>query len=305
MASSDLVLAGTRRDADTTPAADGGTHSLYTNEDGRLKVAAKPGAFPVTTQNITSNGQTVPVSTATASNITIHIKGGGTAGAGGNFTFEGSVDSTNGTDGTWFGIQAVRTNANTIETATGVIALAINTGNAYAWEASVNAYQWVRVRATAFTSGIYVVTVIRGSYATEPIPAAQITGTQPVSGSVTVSGTATTTPATGTAASVVTAATTNATVLKGSAGNLFELTVSNVTATACFLKLYSKATAPTVGTDIPLVTIPIAANTTVPINFGAQGKRFGAGIALAVTAAAAATDTGATVAGIQLSGTYV
>ncbi len=122
-------------------------------------------------QNVTANGTSVATDVSRASNVVVHIKGGGVAGAGGNFTFEASVDSTNGTDGTWFVVQMVRTNANTIETTTGVLALAINTGNAYAWETSVNAYTYFRVRSTAYTSGTYVVSIIRGAFATEPVPA--------------------------------------------------------------------------------------------------------------------------------------
>ena len=56
---------------------------------------------------------------------------------------------------------------------------------AYAWEASVNGLSFIRVRATAHTSGTATWKFQRGSYATEPIPAAQISGTQPVSGTVT------------------------------------------------------------------------------------------------------------------------
>lgn len=81
-------------------------------------------------------------------------------------------------NGTWFTIQAVRTNANTIETATGVLAAA----PAYGWELSVNALRWVRIRATAHTSGTMTWMLQPGSYATEPIPAIQ---THAVSGTVT------------------------------------------------------------------------------------------------------------------------
>ena len=107
---------------------------------------------------------------------------------GHNATFEFSNNSTNGTDGNWYGIQVVRTNANTVETATGVLAAT----PAYAWEASVNAYKWVRVRATAHTSGTAAYIIKQGTYATEPIPAIQVTGTQPVSGSLTTVTTVTT-----------------------------------------------------------------------------------------------------------------
>lgn len=185
-----------RNDADTITEADGDLALVQVNQEGRLKVAAKPAAYPTVSGNIIANGGTVVADVARASNLMVHVKGGGTAGAGGNFTFEGSLDSTNGTDGTWFGIQAVRTNANTIEGATGVLALAINTGLTYGWELSVNGLNFVRVRATAFTSGIYSWILQRAPYATEPVPAMQ---THPVTGSgnfaVTMAASATAAPA--------------------------------------------------------------------------------------------------------------
>lgn len=178
-----LPIFAVRKDDDGLPEAEGDFAALQMNEEGRLKVASKPAVYPVITQTVNGNNQNVIVDTSRASNATVHIKGGAVAGAGGNFTFQGSLDSTDGNDGTWFNIQAVRTDANTVATTTGVLALAINTGATYAWELSVNAYQWMRVRSTAFTSGQYIVTIIRGTYATEPIPAIQTHG---VSGNVAV-----------------------------------------------------------------------------------------------------------------------
>jgi hypothetical protein len=96
-----------------------------------------------------------------------------------NVTFEGSIEATGDTN--WFGVQAVRSNANTIETATGNL----SAQPAYGWELSVNALKRVRVRCTARTSGTQSWRFVQGTYATEPIPAAQVSATQPVSGSVT------------------------------------------------------------------------------------------------------------------------
>lgn len=104
---------------------------------------------------------------------------------------------------------------------------------------------------------------------------------------------------------VVSAASTNAASVKSSAASLFEITVSNPTATAIYVKLYNKASAPTVGTDVPVLTIPVAAGATVPMSFGSQGKRFATGIAIAATAAAVATDTAVAVAGVQINASYI
>jgi len=112
-------------------------------------------------------------------------------------------------------------------------------------------------------------------------------------------------PTTVSTLNVVTAATTNATSVKTSAGSLFEVTISNVTAATIYVKLFNKASAPTVGTDVPVVTIPVAAGATANLGFGQVGKRFATGIALAVTAASAATDTTVVTAGAQIHGSYI
>jgi hypothetical protein len=175
-----IALLALRFAADTpTTGNDGDYTNLKVDEEGRLKVASKPASYAAVTGNITANGQTVFVNCERFSNLMIHCTG---TFAGANITFEGSLNSTNGTDGNWFAVQAVRSNANTIELTTGVLAAA----PAYAWELSVNALKYFRVRATAFTSGTQVWTFVPGTYATEPIPAAQISGTQPISGSVTL-----------------------------------------------------------------------------------------------------------------------
>ena len=289
-----LLILGVRQDADTTPvSATGDYHQLLFDEIGRLKVGTQPGSFPLVTGAITASAQTVFCDVSRASNVMIAMVA--TSLVGHNSTFEGSLDSTNGTDGNWFAIQVIRSNANTIELTTGVLAAT----PVYAWEASVNGLSFIRVRATAHTSGTATWKFQRGSYATEPIPASQISGTQPVSGSVT------STPVTGTTYNVVTTAAALAAAIKASAGVLYEMTFSNPTATAAYAKLYNKTTAPAPASDVPVHTIPIAANSQVSIQYGSIGKRFATGIAIGVTGAIGATDTTATVAGIQINGTYI
>lgn len=92
---------------------------------------------------------------------------------------------------------------------------------------------------------------------------------------------------------IISAATTNATSIKSSAGNLFFLSASNTNASPRYLKLYNKASAPTVGTDVPVLVFLIPGNTAgagtnLGINIG--GLRFTTGIALALTTGAADTD---------------
>lgn len=113
------------------------------------------------------------------------------------------------------------------------------------------------------------------------------------------------TPNAGTGYALVSAATTNGASVKATAGNLFELSLFNVTAATVYLKLYNKASAPTVGTDVPIMTIPVAAGALYNAQFGRLGKRFSTGIAVALTANGIATDTTAVAAGAQLAATYV
>lgn len=293
------VVLAKRRDSDSTTVADGDLNTLNMDEEGRLKVASKPASYAATVGNITSATSTVFVNTERFSNLMIHCAG---TFAGVNCTFEGSLNSTNGTDGNWFAVQAIRSNANTIETTTGVLGAA----PAYAWELSVNALKFFRIRATAWTSGTQVWTLIPGTYATEPIPGAQVSGTQPVSGTVTATVTGgTVLPVTPTTLFTNSAATTNATLVKSTAGTLWSIAVSNTNAAARFLKLFNLTTAPTVGTSVPVFTVAIPSGGTVLVNGGANGIRFGTGISLSITGAAGDLDTTAIGAGdVKVATTY-
>jgi hypothetical protein len=302
-AAGQLIL-GKRRDSDSTSVADGDYNTLNMDEEGRLKVSSKPASYADVTGDITAvqatigtpvAGGTVTGDVSRASNVMAFCVG---AFAGVNVTFEGSLEATGDTN--WFGIQAVRTNANTIETATGVLAAQ----PVYGWEMSVNALARVRVRCTARTSGTQSWRFKLGTYATEPIPAAQVSATQPVSGTVTATVTA------GTVNPVVPAtpyfvnslATTNgALILTGTSG-VHALYATNTGATAAFVKLYNKATAPTVGGDVPEMIIPVpAAVSGVPgvaeLKPGFAAYRFALGLGIAITGAVADADTTAVAAG--------
>ena len=299
-----LVMLAQRFAADTpTTDADGDYTILKLDEEGRLKVSSKPASYPDITGNITAvqatigtpvAGGTVSGDVSRASNIMAFCTGTFSTV---NCTFEGSIEAEGDTN--WFAIQAVRSNANTIETATGNL----SAQPAYAWEMSVNALKRVRVRCTARTSGTQSWRFVQGTYATEPIPAAQVSGTQPVSGTVTATVTG------GTVNPVVpatpyilnSAASTNeALILTGTSG-LHAFYATNTGATAAFVKLYNKATAP-VSTDVPAMIIPVPAAVsgvpgvaTLPIGFA--GFRFALGLGIRITGAVADNDTTAVAAG--------
>lgn len=84
---------------------------------------------------------------------------------------------------------------------------------------------------------------------------------------------------------------TNGTNLKNIAGVIGGIIAINLTSGVKYLKIYDKASAPVVGTDVPVMTIPIPASTdgagfvwNVPIMLGN-------GISYAITGAAADNDT--------------
>lgn len=260
-----IVNLGIRRDDESSPvSADGRLHPFVFNSQGRLKVSTVPGMYDAVTGNLTTLAQTLPIDVTRASNVVFHVKNTGAASmAAGAFIFEGSLDSTNGTDGTWFAIQVVRSNANTIELATGTLSLASNVGLGYSWEASVNAYNWVRVRCTTTvtTNSIATWRIQRGSYATEPIPAIQ---THAVTGTVTANiGTSGLLTYTDSVANLAGAAVFTGTSRDGGATPAYnEFVASAVSDQAGTLKI-QKSTDNTTWRDA--ATVAVTANTPVEI----------------------------------------
>lgn len=97
----------------------------------------------------------------------------------------------------------------------------------------------------------------------------------------------------------ISAASTNATSAKGSAGQVYTVIAHNINAAVRYLKLYNKDTAPTVGTDTPLLTLPIPGNTAgagFVLDTGGMGIAFSLGIGYAITTGVADADTGAVAA---------
>jgi hypothetical protein len=225
------------------------------------------------TASITGSAQSIFMDVTDVGSVCLMCAG---TFAGVNCTFEASLDSTDGIAGTWFGIQALRSNANLAEAVTGVLGAA----PAYCWEVNVSAYKYLRIRSTAWTSGTQIWTMRGYDGAAEGIPCIPLTGYSN-----------TVTPLAPTSSFTASAASTNATVVKGSAGTVYHILATNQSAAAKSVKLYNKATSPTVGTDQPVATIQIPANSQVNAECGALGIRFGIGIAFAITGLPALGDT--------------
>lgn len=151
------------------------------------------------------------------------------------------------------------------------------------------------VSATTVVAQDVAIQDIRPMSASIPLPVEIIRATtQTVTGTVTANQGTLVTP---TPLNINSAATTNATSVKSSAGTLYNISASNINAAARYIKLYNKASAPTVGTDVPVLTMLIPAGSTIDHDFGLIGHRFSLGIALAITSGAADADTGAVAVG--------
>jgi hypothetical protein len=128
-------------------------------------------------------------------------------------------------------------------------------------------------------------------------------GTTAVTGTLTGVTTVTTVTTAGTPTAPATpyflnsaASTNGALILTGTSG-LQAFFATNIGASDAWVKLYNKATAPTVGTDVPEMVIRVPANGQAELTPGFNGYRFPLGLGIAITGLAADTDTTAVAAG--------
>ena len=256
--------------------------------------------------NITTQNLGAPTGNAVTANSTVSAVLGGTSGSAniqvrGTYTGVLSVQITLDGD-LWVTLSSA---ASLTNMATGAQSATIASAAQGIWQLDAAGVVGVRVTALAAFTGTAVVTIIAGGSS----------GVVTLDNAITLgAGTSSigivSTPL-GSAIQVTSTASTNASVQKASAGSLFEISVSNPTATPAYVKLYNKASAPTVGTDVPVLTItaPATSATQQPsantLTFAQIGKRFTTGIAMAITAGPLATDTAVAVAGVQVHGTYI
>jgi hypothetical protein len=93
-----------------------------------------------------------------------------------------------------------------------------------------------------------------------------------------------------------TAASVNATLASATARVFYVATGQNTNAAARYLKIYDKATAPTVGTDVPIWVEYLPPSSKFSISLPSP-MRLANGLAYAITTGVADTDTGALTAG--------
>ena len=78
--------------------------------------------------------------------------------------------------------------------------------------------------------------------------------------------------------------------IKASAGQVFGYYIYNNATSVRFVKFYNKATAPTVGTDTPVITLGIPASSAANVDF-ANGIAFATGIGIGATTGVADNNT--------------
>lgn len=233
-------------------------------------------------------------------------------------TLQGSLDGA-----TWFALNGP---AQWLNLATGAYVTTITTGGLY--QTTISAVPFVRLAATAYTSGTAAVVVEAtdgnaGVALDAPLPAGLNLVGKVLIGNTQTAGVAapSTGPTTGDGALIVAlspnyssasnafaatnTASTGAASVKTSAASLMEIDAFNNNTYIVFLKLYNKASAPTVGTDVPITVIPIPAGSGIVSEFGQYGKRFTTGFAYAVTVAQGDADATAPAASVKISGTYL
>lgn len=225
------------------------------------------------TGTVTAVGNTVVAEcTSNDPNVFFHLYG---THSGVSLAFEGSFDGN-----VWASLPVTQSQATSGTPTAAVSNLVANGYTVYG--GSTIGYRYVRVRCTAITSGTLTVTAVRGATGLLHTVMGRIDSAYVMPLAPSVSGMS------------ASAASTNSVLIRGGAGRIVSGWLTNISASTRYFKFYDKATAPTVGTDVPVIVIPVAANSAVPIDAWISCSL---GIGMAITGGAADTDTTAIGAG--------
>lgn len=229
----------------------------------------------ISTTNITVlNGDLFSVAVQSYTYFIVQLTGSWSA----TVTFQGSNDNTN-----WVSVSALNSTVATYVTS------ATANGMFYI----PTAFKYFRVRATAFTSGPIVGSVIAGTDVAALPPQSYSSVTMAAGTALAADvhlGVRTTSTNAASRLKVISASGTNATSVKASAGRVYGYTFSNTTASFKFVKMHNLATSPTVGTTAVVETIAVPPNGNVSF-INQFGVAYATGIALSITGAAADADT--------------
>ena len=149
-----------------------------------------------TSGNITGNGQSLVLDVRELNTVLFALSG--------TYALTTVFEMQPFDSSVWLPLQVARIDANTVVTSH------TTANQLVGYEASCYAAAYVRVRSTAFTSGSLLLNMTGTSRAVEPAPVTQAVPSQTIA-----------TP-TASPYALTTAATTNAAIVKSTAGNLFE-----------------------------------------------------------------------------------
>lgn len=223
--------------------------------------------------------------------------------SGANFAFEASIDAGedisgnwDGSTGSWVTLHAIRSSDRTVETASGSLSAAPS----YGWTLPATGFKFVRCRTTSLTSGAATITMQPTLNAVLPNPASVVigAGTQAIG---LVFETVSATPANGPALLVSrlasAAATTNATLVKSSAGRLMHITGYNAATSVRYLKFSNLTTTPVPGTSAAYLVFALAPSAPFQIDLSSKGMIFGTGIGYWLGPSSVDTDMTSVTAG--------
>lgn len=176
-----------------------------------------------------------------------------------------TIEQTNDPVGAATGVVCANILTNSSTGAESISAITVAASTQLIYQVRITA-KWMRVRiSTVFAGGTLRASTLLSQNGQKAFPRVLVA------------------PATLTSHYLTSAASTNATSVKTSAAVLGNLILTNLSATVAFFKLYNKASAPTVGTDIPIATIEVAALSARQLEFGPMGQGFTTGLAYAIT----------------------
>ena len=258
-----------------------------------------------TTAVLSAVGQYLTINVGDASSAIVEMATSAPL-SGHNVTFEVSNDakedasgSWDGVSGNWRAILGQRTNApSALESVTGVLTAT----PIYSWMLSIGGFKYLRIRVMAHIMGSATWSVTATNAAmifntAVPPSAVALNASTSVIGDVGGFARATTGGLATVSRLASSAASTNATVAKSSAGRLYKVQAFNNANNPLFLKIYNKATTPTVGTDTPIATLALPSKVKYDLDFDLIGLYCSLGISFAITANAADNDTTAIAAG--------
>lgn len=246
--------------------------SLLTDTTGRLLVVADGVADAVVTTASASSATTIlSLDTTGYGALSWHYTSVGTSCV---VSFEGSNDNSN-----WVAASSNRQETTGSESSSGTASLTA----AYVARCT---FKYHRLRISSYGSG--TVTAVAALRKIDPGPPniSLRTSTQAV-------GTVQELPIATGGLSIyraIAGASTNAANIKNGAGMVYAIQVTNAAAYAVFVKLYNKASSPAVGTDVPVMTIGVPANSALPWALPI-GLAFATGISIAMTKLVADADT--------------